>query len=44
MWLGAVYAVPMVAFGWIVWTSAPPNRALRITGALLIANTVIAQF
>jgi hypothetical protein len=44
MWLGAVYAVLMVAFGWIVWTSAPPNRALRITGALLIAYTVVGQF
>ena len=44
MWLGAVYAVLMVAFGWIVWTSAPPNRALRITAALLIAHTVVGQF
>ena len=44
MWLGAVYAVLMVAFGWIVWTSAPPNRALRIVGALLIADTVVGQF
>jgi hypothetical protein len=43
-WLGAVYAVLMVAFGWIVWTSAPPNRALRIVGALLIADTVVGQF
>ena len=23
----------MVAFGWIVWKSAPPNRPLRIVGA-----------
>lgn len=44
MWLGAVYAVLMVVFGWIVWTSAPPNRALRITGALLIVYTVVGQF
>jgi hypothetical protein len=44
MWLGAVYAVLMVAFGWIVWTSAPPNRALRIVGALLITDTVVGQF
>jgi hypothetical protein len=44
MWLGAVYAVLMVAFGWIVWTSAPPNRALRVVGALLIAHTVVGQF
>jgi hypothetical protein len=44
MWLGAVYGVLMVAFGWIVWRSAPPNRALRIVGALLIADTVVGQF
>jgi hypothetical protein len=42
--LGGVYAVLMVAFGWIVWTSAPSNRALRIVGALLIADTVFGQF
>jgi hypothetical protein len=29
---------------WIVWKSAPPNRALRVVGALLIAHTVFAQF
>jgi hypothetical protein len=43
-WLGAVYAVLMVAFGWIVWKSAPPNRALRVVGVLLIAHTVLGQF
>ena len=44
MWLGMVYGVLMVAFGWIVWKSAPPNRALRVVGALLVAHTVFAQF
>lgn len=44
MWLGAVYAVLMVGFGWIVWKSAPPNRALRVVGALLMAHTVFGQF
>jgi hypothetical protein len=44
MWLGALYAVLMMAFGWIVWTSAPPNRALRVVGALLMADTVVGQF
>ena len=44
MWLGAVYAVLMVAFGWIVWKSAPANRALRVAGALLMAHTVFGQF
>jgi hypothetical protein len=34
----------MAAFGWIVWKSAPPNRALRIVGALLMADTVVGQF
>jgi Protein of unknown function (DUF998) len=43
-WLGTVYGVLMVAFGWIVWKSAPPNRALRVVGALLVAQTVFAQF
>ena len=44
IWLGLVYAVLMIAFGWIVWKSAPPNRALRIVGALLMAHTVFGQF
>ena len=44
IWLGMVYAVLMIAFGWIVWTSAPPNRALRVAGALLMAHTVFGQF
>ena len=44
MWLGRVYAVLMIAFGWIVWRSAPPNRALRVVGALLMAHTVFGQF
>ena len=44
IWLGAIYAVLMVAFGWMVWKSAPPNRAMRVVGALLMAHTVFAQF
>ena len=44
LWLGGVYAALMVGFGWIVWKSAPPNRALRIVGALLMAHTVFGQF
>lgn len=44
MWLGIVYGVLMVAFGWIVWKSAPPNRALRVVGALLMAHTIFGQF
>jgi hypothetical protein len=42
--LGAVYGVLMIAFGWIVWTLAPPNRALRTVGALLMAQTAFGQF
>jgi hypothetical protein len=42
--LGAVYGVLMIAFGWIVWASAPPNRALRVVGALLMAHTAFGQF
>jgi hypothetical protein len=44
MWLGTLYAVLMLAFGWIVWKLAPPNRALRAAGALLIAYTVFGFF
>jgi len=44
MLLGTVYAVLMVAFGWIVWKTAPPNRALRIAGALIMAQTVFGYF
>jgi len=44
MVLGGVYAGLMVAFGWIVWKAAPPNRALRVVGALLMAHTVFGQF
>jgi uncharacterized protein YndB with AHSA1/START domain len=42
--LGTVYSVLMIAFGWIVWASAPPNRALRTVGALLMAHTAFGQF
>lgn len=44
IWLGAVYAVLMVAFGWIVWKSAAPNRALGAVGVLLMAHTMFGQF
>ena len=42
--LGAIYAVLMVAFGWMVWHVAASNRALRLVAALLIAHTVFGQF
>jgi hypothetical membrane protein len=44
IWLGGVYAILMTGFGWIVWRSAPPNRALRVVGALLMIHTVFGQF
>jgi hypothetical protein len=44
IFLGAVYGVLMIAFGWIVWATAPANRALRVAGALLIAHTAFGQF
>jgi len=44
MLLGTLYAALMVAFSWSIWKSAPPNRALRITGALLMTQTVFGYF
>jgi hypothetical protein len=44
MRLGTVYTVLMIAFGWIVWKSAPPNRALRVVGALLMTHGVFGYF
>ena len=44
MLLGTIYGVLMVAFGWIVWKSAPLNRALRVVGALLMVQAVFGFF
>jgi hypothetical membrane protein len=44
MLLGTVYAALMIAFGWIVWRSARANRALRVVGALLMAQSVFGYF
>lgn len=44
MLLGTLYTVLMVAFGWIVWKSAPPNRALRVVGALVMTQGVFGYF
>jgi hypothetical protein len=44
IFLGTVYGVLMIAFGWIVWASAPPNRSLRVVGTLLMAHTAFGQF
>lgn len=37
MWLGSVYTVLVVAFGWGIWTSAGSNRAMRAMGGLMLA-------
>jgi CubicO group peptidase (beta-lactamase class C family) len=44
MVLGTLYTGLMIAFGWIVWKSAPPNRALRIVGALILTQGVFGYF
>jgi len=46
LWLGlaAVYTALFAAFGWIVWTVAPPNRALRAVGAFVLAQAVFGVF
>ena len=44
MRLGVVYTLLMIAFGWIVWKSAPPSRALRVVGALLMTQAAFAFF
>jgi hypothetical protein len=41
--LGTIYSALMMAFGWIVWKSAP-YRALRIAGALLLMQAVFGVF
>jgi hypothetical protein len=36
-WLGVVYMLLAIAFGWGVWKSASANRPLRVVGGLLLA-------
>src|SRR5262245_24411607 len=42
--LGSVYSALMIGFSWIVWKSAPPNRALRVVGALLMTQSVFGFY
>ena len=44
MVLGTLYTVLMIAFGWIVWTAAPPNRAQRVVGMLLMIHGAFGYF
>lgn len=39
--LGVLYQVLAILFGWGVWTWAGRNRALRITGGLLVAYGLV---
>jgi hypothetical protein len=42
--LGGIYDALMIAFAWIVWKSAPSNRALRVVGMLLMTQSVLGAF
>jgi hypothetical protein len=42
--LGAAYTALMIAFGWMVWKSAAHRRALRVVGALVMAQGVFGYF
>jgi hypothetical protein len=42
--LGIPYTLLMIAFGWGVWLSAGPSRALRAAGALFVAEALIGAF
>ena len=44
MVLGTLYTALIVAFGWIVWTAAPPNRAQRIVGMVLMIHGAFGLF
>jgi hypothetical protein len=42
--LGVPYMLLLMAFGWGVWLSAGPSRALRAVGALYVAEALIGAF
>jgi hypothetical protein len=42
--LGVPYTLLLIAFGWGVWLSAGPSRALRAVGALYVAEALIGAF
>jgi hypothetical protein len=44
MLLGTIYTVLMIALGWIVWASAPPNRAQRVLGLLLMIHGAFSAY
>jgi len=44
MLLGSLYTMLIIAFGWVVWTAAPPNRAQRAVGMLLMIHGAFGYF
>jgi len=38
VWLGALFSLLVIGFGWGVWKSAGSNRALRALGAVTVIN------
>ena len=44
VWLGVLYALLVIGFGWGVWRSAGGNRALRALGAVTIVNGVFMLY
>jgi hypothetical protein len=44
MALGVPYTLLLIAFGWGVWLSAGASRALRVVGALFVADAVFSAF
>ena len=44
VWLGVVYAMLVIAFGWGVWASAGRNRWLRVVAVLVIANATLSLY
>ena len=44
IWLGALYSLLVICFGWGVWKSAGGNRALRALGAVTLVNGVFMLY
>src|SRR6185503_20260680 len=44
VWLGALFSLLVIGFGWGVWKSAGPNRALRAFGAVTVTNGVFMLY
>jgi len=44
IWLGALYSLLVICFGWGVWKSAGANHALRALGAVTLVNGVFMLY